>query len=143
MNPGNLGHSTLPSILNLSWIFIGRTDAEAETPKLWPPDVKSWLIRKDRDAGKDWGQEEKGTTGDEMIGWHHRLSGLEFEQAPGDAEGQGGPECCSPRGRKESDTTEWLNNFTLRVKIKKKCQQILNSITGWKCQDFFFFFFFF
>ena len=62
-----------------SWIFIGRTDVEAETPILWPPDVKSWLICKDPYAGKDWGQEEKGTTEDEMVGWHHRLNGHEFE----------------------------------------------------------------
>ena len=66
---------------NLSWIYIGRTDAEAEAPMLWPPDMKNWLIWKDSDAGKDWGQEEKGTTEDEMIGWHHRLNGHEFEQA--------------------------------------------------------------
>ena len=68
---------------NQSWIFIGRTDAEAETPILWPPDVKNWLIGKDPDAGKDWGQEENGTTEDEMVGWHHWLNGLEFEQALG------------------------------------------------------------
>ena len=67
---------------NQSWIFIGRTDAEAETPILWPPDVKNWLTGKDTDAGKDWGWEEKGTTEDEMVGWHHQLNGLEFEQAP-------------------------------------------------------------
>ena len=72
-----------------SWIFIGRTDVEAETPILWPPDVKKWLILKDPDAGKDWGQEEKGTTEDEMVGWHHRLSAREFEQAPGVGDGQG------------------------------------------------------
>ena len=91
-----------------SWIFIGRTDAEA--PILWPPDAKSRLIRKDPDAGKDWRQEEKGMTEDEMVGWHHRLNGHEFEQAPGDGEGQGSLACCSPWGRKESDTTEWLKN---------------------------------
>ena len=73
---------------NQPWIYIGRTDAEAETPILWPPDVKSRLIRKDPDAGKDWRQEEKGTTEDEMVGWHHRLNGHEFEQAQGDSEGQ-------------------------------------------------------
>ena len=71
---------------NESWIFIGKTVAEAEAPILWPPDVKSQLIRKDPDAGKDWRQEKKGTTEDEMIGWHHGLSGHEFEQAPGDGE---------------------------------------------------------
>ena len=94
---------------NQSWIFIGRTDAEAETPKLWPPDAKSWLIKKDPDAGKDWRQ-EKGTTKDEMVGWHHQLNGLEFEQAPGDDEGQGSLVCWSPCGCKETDTTEQLNN---------------------------------
>ena len=85
---------------NQSWICIGRTDAEAETPVLWPPDVKSWLIGKDPDAGKDWGQEEKGMTEDEMAGWHHRVHGLEFEQAPGVGDGQGGLACCSSWGLK-------------------------------------------
>ena len=93
---------------NQSWIFIGRTDAKAEAPICWPPDVKSWLICKDLDAGKDWRQKEKETTEDEM-GWHHGLGGQEFEQAPGDGEGQGSLACCSPRGHKESDRTEWLN----------------------------------
>ena len=97
-----------------SWIFIGRTDVEAETPMLWPPDGKSWLIRKDRDAGKDWRQEEKGTTEDEMFGWHHQFNGHEFEQAPGDGEGQGSLACCSPRSCKVLDTTEWLNNNNKR-----------------------------
>ena len=94
---------------NQSWIFIGRTDAEAEAPILWPPDSKSWLIWKDLDAGKDWGQEEKGTTEDEMVGWHHWLDGHEFEQAPGIGDGQGGLVCYSPWGCKESGTTKWLN----------------------------------
>ena len=94
---------------NQSWIFIERTDAEAETPILWPPDVKNWLLGKDPDAGKDWRQEEKGTTEDEMVGWHHWLNGHEFEQAPGVGDGQGGLECCSWWGRKESETTEQLN----------------------------------
>ena len=80
---------------NQSWIFIGRTDAEAETPVLWPPDVKSWLTGKDPDAGKDWRQEEKGMTEDEMVGWHHWLDGLEFEQALGVGDGQRGLVCCS------------------------------------------------
>ena len=83
---------------NHSWIFIGRTDAEAETPILWPPDVKSWLIWKDPDAGKDWRREEKGTTEDEMVGWHHRHNGHEFEQALGVGIGQGSLVCCSPWG---------------------------------------------
>ena len=93
---------------NQSWIFIGRTDGEAETPVLWPPDAKNWLIWKYRDAGKDWRQEEKGMTEGEMTGWHHRLNGHEFEQASGVGDGQGGLECCSSWGHKESDTTEWL-----------------------------------
>ena len=86
---------------NQSWIFIGRIDAEAEIPILWPPDVKSWLFRKDPDAGKDGKQEEKGTTEGEMVEWHHWLSGHEFEQALGDGEGQGSLVCCSPCGCKE------------------------------------------
>ena len=85
---------------NQSWIFIGRTDAEAKAPILWPPDVKGWLIRKDPDAGKDWWQ-EKGMREDEMVGWHHWLNGHEFEQAPGDGEGQESLACCSPWGRKK------------------------------------------
>ena len=91
------------------WDFFGRNDAKAEAPVLWPPHVKSWLIGKDSDAGRDWGQEEKGTTEDEMAGWHHWLDGREFEWTPGDGDGQGGLVCCSSWGRKESDTTEWLN----------------------------------
>ena len=83
-----------------AWVFIGRTDAEAETPILWPPDVKSWLIWKELDAGKDWGQEEKGTTEDEMVGWHHQLNGHEYEQSLGDNEGQGSLICCSAWGRR-------------------------------------------
>ena len=98
---------------NQSWIFIGRAEAEAEAPILWPCDLKSWLIRKDPDIGKDWRQEEKVTTEDEMVGWHHQLNGHEFEQAPGDGEGQGSLVCCSPRGCKELDTTEQLNNNNL------------------------------
>ena len=94
---------------NQSWIFIGRTDAEAETPILWPPGVKNWLIGKDPDAGKDWRQEEKGTTEDEMVGWHHQLNGCEFEQALGVGDGQGSLVCGSPWDPKESDMTEGLN----------------------------------
>ena len=82
------------------WYSLGRTDAEAETPILWPPDVKSWLIGKDPDAGKDWRQAEKGTTEDEMIGWHHRLDGHKFKQALGVGDGQGSLVCCNPWGRK-------------------------------------------
>ena len=86
-----------------------QTDAKAETPVLWPPDVKSWLIGKDSDAGRDWGQEEKGTTEDEMGGWHHQLDGHEFGWTPGVGDGNGGLECWGSWGRKESDTTEQLN----------------------------------
>ena len=88
------------------WIFNGRTDVEAETPILWPPDVKNWLIWKDPAAGKDWRQKEKGTTEDEMVGWHHQVNRSEFEWTLG--VGQGGLVCCSPWGRKESNATELI-----------------------------------
>ena len=94
---------------NQSWIFIRRTDAEAETLILWPPDVKNWLIRKDPDAGKDWRQEEKGMTEDEMVVWHHRINGNKFEQAPRIGDGQGSLACCSPWSCKELDMIERLN----------------------------------
>ena len=97
---------------NQSWIFTGRSNAEAEALILWPPDMKSWLIRKDPDAEKVWGQEEKGTTEDEMLGCHHQLNGHEFEQTPGDSRGQGSPACCGPRDHKESDMTEDLITTT-------------------------------
>ena len=92
-----------------SWIFIRRTLAVAETLILWSPDVKNWPIGKDPDSVQDWRQEEKGTTEDEIVGWHHWLSGHEFEQTLGDSEGQGSLACCSPQGCKKSDTTDWLN----------------------------------
>ena len=92
-----------------SWVFTGRTDAEAETPVLWPPHVKSWLIGKDSDAGRDWGQVEKGTPEDEMAGWHHQLDGREFEWTPGDGDGQGGLARHDSWGHKDSDRTEQLN----------------------------------
>ena len=92
-----------------SWVFFGRNDAKAETPVLWPPHAKSWLIGKDSDAGRDWGQEEKGMTEDKMAGWHHGLDGLESEWTPGVGDWRGGLACCDSWGRKESDTTEWLN----------------------------------
>ena len=95
-----------------SWVLIGQTDVEAETPVLWPSDAKSWLIWKDPDAGKDWGQETKGTTECEMLGWHHWLNRHEFEWTPGGVDGQGGLACCSPWGRKELDMTEQLNWLT-------------------------------
>ena len=94
---------------NQSWIFIVRTEVEAETPIVWPPDAKNWLIWKDPDAENDRRWEEKGTTENEMVGWHHWLNGHEFEQAAGVGGGQGGLACCSPLGLKESDMTEWLN----------------------------------
>ena len=106
---------------NQCWIFFGRTDAEA--PILCPPNAKSWLIGKDPDAGKDWRQEEKGMAEDEMVGWHHRLNGHEFEQALGDGEGQGSLACCRSWGHKESDTTELLNNNN----------KVYNSIMSKKC----------
>ena len=94
---------------NQSWIFIGMSDTEDQTPTLWSPDANNWLIGKYSDAWKDWRQEEKGTTEDEMVGWHHRLDGHEFEHALGVADGQGSLACCSPWGHKEGDTTERLN----------------------------------
>ena len=103
---------------NQPWIFIGRTDAE--TPILWPLDVKSRLIGKDPDAGRDWGQEKKGTKEDEMVGWHHRLNGHEFEQTLGDSEGQRSLACFSPWGRKELDTNEWLNNNKGKLSSQRK-----------------------
>ena len=90
---------------NQSWVFIGRTDAKAETPIFWPPDSKSWRLRKDPDAGTEWRQEEKGMTKDEMVGWHHWLNGHEFEQTRGDSEGQGSLVCYNPWGHKQLDRT--------------------------------------
>ena len=103
-----------------SWVFFGRTDAKAETPILWPPHVKSWLIGKDPDSMGDWGQEEKGTTEDEMAGWHHWLDGHKFEWTPGVGDGQGGLACFDSWGCKESDKTEWLNWTELTFLKKKK-----------------------
>ena len=102
-----------------SWVFFARTDAEAETPILWLPHVKSWLIGKDSDAGRDWGQEEKGMTEDEMAWWHHWLDGRESEWTPGDGDGQGGLVCCDSWGLKESDATEqlfWSDILTFSLK---------------------------
>ena len=103
---------------NQPWMFIGRTDAEAEALMVWPPDTKSWFTGRDPDTGKDRGQEEKGATEDGMVGWHHRLKGREFEQALGDGEEQGHLACCSPQGGKESNTTEWLNNKTKYLSLQ-------------------------
>ena len=118
---------------NQFWILIRRTDAEAEAPILWPPDVKNWLIGKDPDAGKDWRQEEKGTTEDEMVGWHHWLNGHEFQQALEVGDGQESLACCSPWGHKELDMTERLNwmeslHFTDKVVcllVAKLCPTLL------------------
>ena len=99
-----------------TWVFIARSDVEAETPKFWPPDAKSWLIWKGPDVGKYWRQEEKGTTEDEVVGWHRRLNGHGFGWTPGVGDGQGGLVCCSSWGHKESDTTEPLNwNWNRKV----------------------------
>ena len=99
---------------NQFWIFIWRTDAEAETPILWPPDVKDWLIRKDLVARQHWRQEKKGTTEDQMVGWHLLLDDHEFEQTSQIGDGQGSLACCNPLGCKGSDPTEWWLNWTER-----------------------------
>ena len=134
---------------NKPWIFIGRTDAEAETLILWPPDAKNWLTGKDPDAGKDGRQEEKGKTEDEIVGWHHRLDGHEFEQAPGVGDEQGSLGCCSPQEHKQLNTTEWLNwteltEFHLFLKINLQSflisyalgslnvMRVINSLSSWK-----------
>ena len=111
------------------WVFFGRNDAKAETPVLWPPHAKSWLIGKVSDAERDWGQEEKGTTEDEMAGWHHRLDGRESEWTPGVADGQGGLACCNSWGCKESDTTEQLN-WTERLYALRNQQ--IHVLTLWQ-----------
>ena len=116
-----------------AWVFIGRTDAEAETPILWSPDAKSWLIWKDPDAGRDWGQEEKGTTEDEMVGWHLWLNVHEFGWIPEVDDGQGGLAFCGPWGHKESDMTEqlkWTENKKAKGKNRKDftCVFIIQQI---------------
>ena len=108
---------------NQSWIFLGRTDVEAEAPILWPPDVKNWLIGKDPDSGKEWRWQERGTTEDEMAGWHHWLNGHEFEEALGVGDGQGGLVCCSPWSHKESDMTEQLNWCSLCILGLRKLEK--------------------
>ena len=131
-----------------SWMFIGRTDAKAETPVLWPPHAKSWLrlIGKDSDAGRDWGQEEKGMTEDDMAGWHHRLDGCESEWTPGIGDGQGGLVCCNSWGHKESDTTERLNWTKLNLLLpehkwnylkKQKIVSLLSSFQTHKARNIF------
>jgi len=107
--------------------FFGRNDAKAETPVLWPPHTKSWLIGKDSDAGRDWGQEEKETTEDEMAGWHHWLDGRESGWTPGVGDGQGAMACCNSSGRKESDTTELLNRTRLVIAFLSRSKCLLMS----------------
>ena len=106
---------------NQLWIFIGRTEAEAETPVLWPPDAKNWLIGKDPDAGKNWKQEEKGMTEDGMVGWHHRLDRHEFEWTLGIGDEWGSLVCCSLWGLKKLDRTQWLNWTDLCSPLKDVC----------------------
>ena len=114
-----------------SWVFFGRTDAKAETPILWPPHAKSWLIGKDSHAGREWRQEEKGTTEDEMAGLHHRLNGHQSEWTPGVGDGQGGLARCDSWSRKESDTTEWLN-WTEAAFVFAKCVRTNSTWTSWQ-----------
>ena len=113
-----------------SWMFIGRTDVEAETPILWPPDAKNWLIWKNPDVGKDWRREQKGMTEDEMLGWHLWPNGHEFKQYLGDGDGQGSLACCSPWGHKELDTTEWLN--WTKVWPRKNGRWVLGLKLAWR-----------
>ena len=108
-----------------SWIFIGRTDVEAETPILWPPDAKRWLFWKDSDAGKDWGQGENGTIEDEMVGWHHRLHGHEFEQAFGVGDEQGSLVCIGSQSRTQlNDWTELNNHRRTLNQLPSQCNQL-------------------
>ena len=121
-----------------SWVFFGRNDVKAETPILWPSDGKSWLIGKDYDAGRSWGQEEKGTTEDDTAGWHHRLDGCEFEWTPGTGDGQGGLTCCNSWGHKESDTTEqlnWTDHSTRARPLECEVKWALGSITMNKANE--------
>ena len=110
-------------------MFFGGNDAEAETPVLWPPRAKGWFIEKDSDAGMDWGQEEKGTTEDEIARWHHRLDGRESEWTPGVGDGQGGLVCCDSCGRRESDTTERLIWTELNGATKQQQQQQIQGLS--------------
>ena len=116
-----------------SWDFFGKNDAKAESPVLWPPHVKSGLIGKDPDAGRDWGQEEKGTTEDEMAGWHHQLNGREFELTLGVVDIQGSLMCCDSWGRKESDTTEFSN--VIFKSRNSPCENQIQFIYEWFSPD--------
>ena len=121
---------------NQSWIYIGRTDAEAETSILWLPGAKNWLFGKDSDAGKDWRWEEKRMTEDEMVGWHHRLNGHEFEQSLGVDDGQRSLACCSPWVHKELDTTGWLNwteQYTALICSFPNLESLCYSKSGSNC----------
>ena len=109
---------------NQSWVFIGRTDVEAETPILWPPDAKSWLIWKDPESGKDCRQEEKGMTEDEMVGWHHRHNGHEFGWTPGVGDGQGGLTCCWCAGVAKSRT--WLSDW-IKLNWRGKSKNLIST----------------
>ena len=118
-----------------TWVFFGRNDAKAETPVLWPPHVKSWLTGKDSDAGRDWGQEETGTTEDEMAGWHHWLDAHEFEWTPGVGDGQGGLACCNSWGCKESDRIERLNWTEENTNLKVSWYLLISSRDNiWKTE---------
>ena len=125
---------------NQSWLFIGRTDAEAETPILWPPDAKNWLIGKDPEAGKDWRREEKGTTEDAMVELHHQLHGHEFGQALGVCHGQGGLACCDSWSRRESDTTStelnWVTNTHTGPKLGRFKEHLAKQETDWNLAEF-------
>ena len=114
--------------VNQLWVFIGRTDTEAETTIYWPPDAKNWLIGKESDAGKDWRREEKGTTEDELVGWHHQLNGHGFEYTLGAGDGQETLVCFSPWGWKESDITEWLNWTELKDIVNNVITQVETKI---------------
>ena len=114
------------------WDFFGRSDAEAETPILWPPHVKSWLIGKDPDAGRDWGQEEKGTTEDEMAGWHHQLDGCEFEWTPGVGDGQGGLACCDSWDRSRTWLSDWTELNWLDFWVRENLDS--QVLPGWEIQ---------
>ena len=113
------------------WVFFGRNDAKAETPVLWPH-VKSWLIGKDSDTGRDWGQEEKGTTEDEIAGWHHWLDGRGFEWILGVGDGKGGLACCNSWGRKESDTIEQLNWTELKTRLGAHHRECCSIVTDFR-----------
>ena len=114
-----------------SWVFFGRTDVEAQTPILWPPYVKSWLIGKDSDAGRDWGQEEKGRTEDKMAGWHHRLDGCEFEWTPGVSDEQGGLACCDSWGHKErTQLSDWTELMNCEIFCSSSVKNVIGNLIG-------------